>query len=107
MRYLLSALLLVSSTVASTAQQQPQQRACFELKKLYTYLVKQYGEHPIMTMTDANGGHLVVFTNLQTKTFTVIQFLDDKACPVTSGTEFNAADYKAMDEKYIDSGPSL
>ena len=101
MKYVIPLLLL--STITAAADQQP---ACGDITAAYTYLLKQYGEHPMIQMKDASNRTLVIFTNPTTRTWTVLQFLNDtKSCAIASGEDLTPADFKAMDEKYLDKGP--
>ena len=80
MKHALVALALIATPAAA------QQATCGSADKVADYLAKKYGEVPEQAGVGGGGGLVVVFSNSQTGTFTIIvRTPDGKACALAAG----------------------
>lgn len=89
MRKLLLGVLLLPALALAEPVKVDKPVVCDKASDMLSYFGEKYGERPFW-MGDTDGSKVLVLTNAETKTWTVVQFNMDNniACFIESGTGF-------------------
>lgn len=83
MRYIMTAIALLTATPALSEQMQ-----CASVDQAYTTLTEQYGEARVVAGYTESGATLEFWLNPNGQSWTVILVVQDKACIVADGKDW-------------------
>ena len=89
MKYIFAALILISSVAHAQLSEYERRLTCGETRFVITALTKAAQEKPIWSGTDPETGtQTMILQNTRTLTWTVVQYDQNMACVLHSGTGF-------------------
>jgi len=89
MKYIFAALVLISSVAHARLSEYERKFTCGKTQFVISVLTKNAEENPIWSGTDPQSGtQTMILQNTQTLTWTVVQYDQDMACVLQSGTGF-------------------
>jgi len=89
MKYIFAALALISSVVHAQLSEYERRFTCGKTQFVISALTRNAQEKPIWSGTDPQSGtQTMILQNTRTLTWTVVQYDQDMACVLQSGTGF-------------------
>jgi len=89
MKYIFAALALISSVVHAQLSEYERRFTCGKTQFVISALTRNAQEKPIWSGTDPQSGtETMILQNTRTLTWTVVQYDQDMACVLQSGTGF-------------------
>ena len=89
MKYIFAALVLISSVAHAQLSEYERRFTCGKTQFVISALTRNAQEKPIWSGTDPQSGtETMILQNTRTLTWTVIQYDQDMACVLHSGTGF-------------------
>ena len=89
MKYIFAVLILISSVAHAQLSEYERRFTCGETRFVITALTKAAQEKPIWSGTDPETGtQTMILQNTRTLTWTVVQYDQNMACVLHSGTGF-------------------
>jgi len=89
MKYIFVALVLISSVVHAQLSEYERRFTCGKTQFVISALTRNAQEKPIWSGTDPQSGtETMILQNTRTLTWTVVQYDQDMACVLQSGTGF-------------------
>lgn len=89
MKYIFAALVLISSVAHAQLSEYERRFTCGKTQFVISALTRNAQEKPIWSGTDPQSGtQTMILQNTRTLTWTVVQYDQDMACVLQSGTGF-------------------